>query len=689
MPNCLKSIFGRRPKAAPEEPKPADEAERPSKGLKRGRSEENDVIDFILGKIREKDSFDVQKALGTVFQRSAYDDLPKERRAEAKKNGMKAAMDGAIAEDAALARGVVTGKAGSAANLTGPVQRYGVNEHVMRHFSNRGFISWPTCAIVSQHEIVNNACSIPPQDAISHGYELVCSSDSHTHDEEHDKKEEMFLPKLRKFASAHGMNDICVQLTFKKKVFGVGLALPRVEGADYDKPYNPDGIKKGSFKGISVIDPYWLTYEFNEDALQDPTSSTFYDPEYYYAPNGKKIHKSWIIKVVNSHLPDVLKPTYYYGGIPLTQMLYERVFCADKVANEAPLLAMTKRLLIADANVEDMISNPSHVQKLMKVINYFRDNFSIFFKKPGTNVQQVDTALGEFNQLIMTQYQLICCIAQMPATKLLKVTPTGFQSTGEHELKDYNQSLLDIQENDFRPLLERYYEILLRSEYPNRQDLSVDIVFNPLDVPTREENIKASQQTAQTLQIYINSGVITIQEARKAARKDKLGLLSDLPLEVPEILIKMQDAKDPAKAAAIKQQAMGGATPQGGDDGGVPQGEVPQEGKETIPNYSEAFTRAVHRAQAIAEGKDPNEIDGGKWREGGANPQGGDNAAPQQGGDNPQPQGGQNPEPKHLDAFAAAVQKARAATQDKAIAFDEADKQAVFDEFMRIVQGGM
>ena len=85
-------------------------------------------------------------------------------------------------------------------------------------------------------------------------------------------------------------------------------------------------------------------------------------------PNGKMIHRSWCVKCVNSHVTDILKPTYIYGGIPLTQMIYERVFAADKCANEAPMLALTKRLLVVDANIQQVLADPKHVKDLMDVV---------------------------------------------------------------------------------------------------------------------------------------------------------------------------------------------------------------------------------------------------------------------------------------------------------------------------------
>jgi hypothetical protein len=227
----------------------------------------------------------------------------------------------------------------------------------------------------------------------------------------------------------------------------------------------------------------------------------------------RRIHKSWCIKVVNTIVSDLLKPTYYYGGVPLPQMLMKRLYSADKVADEAQMLAMSKRLLVVDANIQKLVANPKEAAKIMDALKFARDNWGVFFKNPNTNVQQVDTYITEFNQLIMTQYQLVASIAQMPATKLLKVTPTGFQSTGEYEWKDWAQSLIDIQEMEFTPLLERHFQLLTRKR---GKSIAITVKFNPVDAPTEEaeENamIMAGIMPLKNLTGFMLPSVLTERE---------------------------------------------------------------------------------------------------------------------------------------------------------------------------------
>lgn len=473
--------------------------------------------------------------------------------------------------------------------LPDPLLRFPINPRVLKHFQSRIWITYTGCAIIATHEFVNRACMIPAEDAIAHGYKVKCISRNHEKGNEHDAEEAEFLEEIKKTADQMGLSEACKRLNYKKKVFGVGIAIPYVEFRDdyrspsdptgatpysYADPYDPKAVKPGSFIGFAVVDPHWITYQWDKRSRTDPSYPHFLEPTWLKVGD-KRIHRSWVIRRLNSELPDIFKPVYLYGGLSLTQMIYERVWAADKLANEAPLLAMTKRLLIADGNLEQLQSDPARTNKFFNAINFFRDNFSIFVKKPSSNVTQLDTNLSELTPLTMSQYQLVAAIAQIPVTKLLKNVPSGLQATGQYEWDDYAQSLKSIQENDYSPLCKMFFELYCASFYPEEEDLKLDIEWNPIDVPKESEVAQMSSQTAQYVAHLINTGVIDIAEARAMLRKTNFPAFQSIPAEIPEILKKIEEAKDPAA-----QQ--GGMPGMGGMPGDMGAG-MPGEGGEQQP----------------------------------------------------------------------------------------------------------
>ena len=450
-----------------------------------------------------------------------------------------------------------------------PLAMYGMDEKVLMYYESRVWIGYPAMAHLGTHELMSGICDIPAREAIARGFKIDIVDESQEgedseHKEDDDervrangKKCRMLMRDAdRKFR----ISDVLRQFGCNKRMYGVAYCIPVFKEGDkfdYSKPFNIDGIKKGSFVGMKVVEPIWMSYEFKDEGANSPISMNFYDPEWYRIANGARIHRSWIVKKVYIPVSDLLKPTYYFGGLSLTQMCYERIYCADKVANECPMLVMTKRLLVADANVQAMTNDRSVAELTMQALNYFRDNFSVFFKNPGTQVSQIDTSLEGLPQVSMMEYQLAAAIAGMPVTKLLKNVPTGLQSTGDYEMDDYHELLLDIQK-DYGEILDFFFKIWTKSEFGKPLDISV--AFNELDVPKKDKVIQAEGQISSIMATYLQSKVVTVAEVREIIKKQNGGLFTGISSKMPEELQRAIDAEQ----KQLKQQLNPPHNPMGG-----------------------------------------------------------------------------------------------------------------------------
>lgn len=468
------------------------------------------------------DTFDREKVVKAHFPRTIENVVANGGRMSTK----SAVMDGCIQPNGPEEL--------SFANNLNP--RYSINDKVYRMFlDDNSWIGWNACAILSQHPIISRCCSIPGEDAIAVGYKLQFTDTKDGNSKEDDSESR----RLVKLSKRMGINQCCRKLDANKRVFGIGIAVPCFDTrTDSERklverlmanPLNWDAIRKGSlrYEGMRVIDPYWLCPEFDEYSAFDPSNISFYEPTWWRVGNTRRvIHKSWCIKVVNTIVADILKPTYYYGGVPLPQMLMKRMYSADKVADEAQMLAMSKRLLVVDANVQKLVANPKEAAKVMDALKFARDNWGVFFKNPNTNVQQVDTYITEFNQLIMTQYQLVASIGQIPAPKLLKVMPTGFSDVSELVWKDYAQHICSIQEDEYEPLLDMHYRLYTRLNEGREREF--EVVFNPVDVPTLMEKAVIVEKETKAAKFLIEEGVLAPEEVREVLRSKRGGEFSSV-----------------------------------------------------------------------------------------------------------------------------------------------------------------
>lgn len=401
-------------------------------------------------------------------------------------------------------------------------------------FSKFGFIGWQQCALLAQHWLISNACSIPAKDAIRNGWINTFADANKETSGEDKEKEQKFLNELNETTNnKFKLSEKAIQWITKYNIFGIGIALPKIDGIDYTKPYNPDGIKKGSFKGITIMDPYWLTPQFDEETMVDPTNPNFYKPTHYLTAKGDKIHASHFIIIRRKEVPDILKPSYYFGGIPLTQEIYERVYAAEKSANEQPLLLLTKRLNGWKVDLQAFFANPKEYEQRIKNFTDKRDNQGVLLIDHEDDMFQIDTSLSDLDQVVMSQYKLVAAVARIPVDKLFELNPSGtLSNSGDFNIKNYTQDLNTIQNDLYKPFIDRINEIVMRSYYDRKDKIA--IIFNPTDNPTAQEQATNVKTEVDTLQALIGNNVITTEEARQKLISDKRNGFSFLDEEAPE-----------------------------------------------------------------------------------------------------------------------------------------------------------
>lgn len=404
-------------------------------------------------------------------------------------------------------------------------------------FFRHTFIGWQACALLYENPYIKKACEIPARDAVAVDYKLQYAHPENDENKNTDKeKEQEILNNLKEISDIKmNIKNVCRDSNVFKKTFGQILAIPTFN-TDMTKamsqPYDPKTIKEGTYTGMTLIQPFWVTYQLDGAGVSKPNEAGYYEPVYYIVNGHTKIHRSWVIKLTTGPIADILKPVYYYGGIPLTQQIYERVFCAEKTANEAPKLALTKRLLVVDGNIENLVANPAAAFAGLQAALNIRDNMGVMVKNPNDAVSQIDTTLTDFDSLIMTQFQLVAAIAEMPTTKLMKTQLKGLANSGDYEMKDYNQTLVEIQENDFNAILRKHYEYLCLSEYG--KDLHLKTVWNPIDTPSETDLAQIELSQAQTDAQYIQAGVIDPSEVRTTLRNNEDSRYHNLEEEMPE-----------------------------------------------------------------------------------------------------------------------------------------------------------
>jgi phage-related protein (TIGR01555 family) len=447
----------------------------------------------------------------------------------------------------------------------------GVPSELNAWYMSQSFIGYQACAIIAQHWLVDKACSMSGEDAARNGWVIAAQGGDKDTEDLDKPSHDAIMAADKEFK----IKENIVEFNRFKNIFGIRVAIFKVKSSDplyYEKPFNIDGVAAGSYEGISQIDPYWMTPVLTTVTMSDPSDIGFYEPQYWQI-NGLKYHISHLAIARGPHPSDILKPTYIFGGIPLVQRIYERVYAAERTANESPLMAMSKRTMAIHADMDKIMMNQDAFEQRLAMWIRYRDNHGIKVLGTEEAMEQFDTSMTDFDSIIMNQYQIVAAIARTPATKLLGTSPKGFNSTGEFESKSYHEELESVQEHVMMPMLERHYQILSRSLGLN---VELTVVCNPVDSVTTQERADLNKLKSDTGVALINAGVISPDEERARLIDDEHSGYDRLE---DSISAHEQPGMSPENIAALQKSGAAQTTaenPAGGMPPGAP-GAAPED----------------------------------------------------------------------------------------------------------------
>jgi phage-related protein (TIGR01555 family) len=412
------------------------------------------------------------------------------KKAYAMDMGAMAAMDGNIGND--------VGAKGAFVPSISPV--------IFSWYATQTFIGYQACGLISQNWLINKGCAQIGLDAVRNGFTLNFDESVKV-----DAKQIADIEKLdRKYKLKKNL-----ELASKfQRVYGIRHVL-FVVGNGYDEdyytsPFDPANIPKGQYKGMSQIDPYWMAPQLSSANINSPASIGFYDPDFWMVA-GDVYHKSHFVILRGPEVTDILKPTYLYGGLPLSQLMMQRVYAAELTADETPQLAMTKRMDVRKMDLKKAQANQTLFRKTISWIAQMRNNHSISIIGKDEEYERHDTSLSDLDDVTLLQYQIVAGIVNTPITELLGLSPTGLGSSGENETKSYIAAIEVIQENDLSPIVLQHHECLAASE---GLKIGIEHTWNPLAVMSDKELAEIRKMNSETAGNYVDIGAIDNYEVR-------------------------------------------------------------------------------------------------------------------------------------------------------------------------------
>lgn len=395
---------------------------------------------------------------------------------------------------------------------------------------NQNFKGYPYLSLLLQRPEFRKMCEVISREMTRQWITVICSGNEDKSDKIKDIEN-----ALRKFK---------VQNVFRKAAeldgaFGRGqiyidLLMPNSKLKASEDPneletplfLDPAKISKDSLLGFTAVEPLW-TYpaEFN---ATDPLSKTYYKPQSWYVM-GKKVHGSRLLTFVSREVPDLLKPSYNFSGLSLSQMaepyvdnwIRTRNSVGDMLHSFSINGIKTDMATMLAEDVADGSIGGGDLISRIELFNRFRDNRGCFvLDKESEEFFQFNTPLSGLDSLQAQAQEHMASVSSIPLVFLLGVTPQGLNASSEGEILVFETTIAAMQELLFRDNLETVIKIIQLSLFGDI-DSDITFKFNPLRELTAKEIAEVEKMKADTDAVYLDKGVIAPEDVLNRLANDK------------------------------------------------------------------------------------------------------------------------------------------------------------------------
>lgn len=397
------------------------------------------------------------------------------------------------------------------------------NNSLMQHseFINER-MSYAECAVIATESIINNAISKINDDIFARGGVFKIEST------DVDKTSELQTLLLREFQRL-GIWDSLKKAVFTNLVFGGAFIFFDFDSEDLSKEfyYKQETLRENKFRGLKIVPPYLIAPQAVETA--NPLSPFFMNPQKWFI-NGSATIDSTRCEILSFfEAPDLIKPLYNFFGIPYTQFMKPYVMSADIARQSLSDLFLRFR---SEAIKTDLVKiNMQDAKARANAINKMKNNLGVLLLTPDEEYIQTITPLTGLDKILAQMQENIAVSARMPAVKLLGLTPSGFNATGDYDLHSYYDFISSLQNVKIKPIIEKIAKIILMA---NGYESLIEYEFNLLEKESSLEKAQVENLNADFVAKNIQNGLIT-QEQGLEILKEKENLPNSITYDEADL----------------------------------------------------------------------------------------------------------------------------------------------------------
>ena len=422
-----------------------------------------------------------------------------------------------------------------------------------------GFVGYPVLQNISQNGLIR-ACVQTIADDMTREFIEFTGSD--------DAAEK--ITRLDTFLNRYKIRSLLNRAISSVGYYGGALIFidTGVEGKALEQPLfiskmSSEFDKKDHVLRFILVDPVNVTpveYNCNEPLREDYLMPT------KWQVLGKVVHASRLIRLVDNEPPVLLRPAYNFLGIPQAQILWDYVLHWNKARVEAVELLEKLNLLVYKTDIAESIASGGIEELDLKIaaVNRYRSNHSIVCTDFNTeDITNITLSINGVRDITQQALEFVAAINRTPAVKLLGISPSGFNATGESDIRNYYDYIRSKQEK-FRDGIKAIIDAIQVYEF-GEIDAEIDFEFKPLGAEDELAKAQTANTEVQVLGALLDRNILSPEEVRSYAKNSaNMGLdfidEDDLP-EQPEQPQELGGM--PGMSGQEQQAAPGQEQPQG------------------------------------------------------------------------------------------------------------------------------
>jgi uncharacterized protein len=223
-----------------------------------------------------------------------------------------------------------------------------------------------------------------------------------------------------------------------------------------------------------------------------------------------RIHPSRCVRFIGAELPDWQMSDIGWGDSVLVAFNDALRAAASAQANLASLVEEAVVDIIKVPDLAGALSTTASTNNLLKrfgLASMLKSNNHTLMLDAAEAHEQKAINFSSLPDVVKTFLQMASGAADIPMTRLIGMSPSGLQSTGDSDIRNYYDKIAADQNTDLRPALAPLDEVLIRSALGSRPE-EIYFEFNKLWQLDDLQKATLDKTKADTAAVYINANVL-------------------------------------------------------------------------------------------------------------------------------------------------------------------------------------